>query len=266
MGAIESSLTNIEQESMKESIIHSLDGRIKVIVLLFIIVYAVYTTELLILFIMEVYLLFLIYLSKISFIAALKRILLLLPFAGFIAVFQPFIRPGDVIYVLPFGIDITYQGLMFGILLMSRLFVCLTAIVLLSSSTSMQEVVTSFRKLGMPQVFAMLLSLMIRYLFMFYDELGKIRNSQRSRNFDIFNRKTTYMWRLKQIGYTITMMFLRSYEQGEKVYLSMLSRGYSADSNLYNENKKLGSNDFALITATLCLIISLQVLNYFSII
>ncbi|HEX7468415.1 MAG TPA: cobalt ECF transporter T component CbiQ, partial [Methanobacterium sp.] len=223
-------------------------------------------TQLLILVIMEIYLLFLIYLSHISFKTALKRILLLLPFGGLIIVFQPFVHPGTVIYTLPFGINIYYQGLMFGILLMSRLIVSLTSIVLLSSISPMQEVVQSFRKLGMPKEFAMIFSLMIRFLFMFYDELHRIRHAQKARNFDIFNKKTTYIWRMKQLAYTIAMMFLRSYERGETVYFSMLSRGYSENSSIYTDNNKLRSADFYFIGITLSFIVCLEFMNYLMII
>ncbi len=262
MGIMES-IKIAEQETTKESFLHSLDGRIKLISLILIIIYAVYTTDILILVIAELYLLALIFISNISFSFALKRILLLLPFGGFIAIFQPFIRPGDVIYVFPIlGLDITYQGLMFGILLMSRLVVSLTAIVLLSSVTSLTDIIGSMRKLGMPREFAMMLSLMIRYLFMFYDELEKIRNAQKSRNFDIWNKKTAYQWRLKQIAYTIAMMFLRSYERGETIYYSMLSRGYSDHSNIYNQNQKLRSGDFIFIGFTISFILTLELISY----
>jgi cobalt/nickel transport system permease protein len=261
------SIINLENETMKESFLHLLDGRIKLVILVFITVYAVYTTEPLILVLLEVYLLLLIYLSQISFKTTLKRVLLLLPFGGFIIAFQPFIHPGAVIYVLPFGVNVTYEGLTFGILLMSRLIVSLTAIVLLSSISPMQEVVQSFRKLGMPREFAMIFSLMIRFLFMFFDELDAIRHAQTTRNFDIFNKKTPYMWRMKQIGYTIMMMFLRAYERGETVYLSMVSRGYSDNSQLYNEkNKTIGSKEYIFTGATVALVICLEIAHYLLII
>jgi cobalt/nickel transport system permease protein len=265
MGIVET-IRIVEQETSKDSILHSLDGRIKLISLILVIIYAVYTTDMLILVVTEIYLLLLILISKISFTHALKRILLLLPFGGFIAIFQPFIRPGDVIYVLPLGIDITYQGLIFGMLLMSRLIVSLTAIVLLSSITPMQDIISSFRKLGMPREFAMMLSLMIRYLFMFYDELEKIRNAQKSRNFSIWNKKISYLWRLKQIGCTIAMMFLRSYERGETVYYSMLSRGYSDHSSIYNQNQELRSFDYTFIVFTISFVLILELMNYVSLI
>lgn len=254
----------IEKETMKESVLHALDGRVKLISLILIIVYAVFSTQIMVLMILEVYLLSLIYLSNISFKKAFMRVLLLLPFTIFIIAFQPFIRPGTIIYTLPLGINITLEGLMFGALLLSRIIVTLTSIVILSSISPMQEVVQSFRKLGMPRDLAMIFSLMIRFLSLFYDELSKINNAQKSRNFDIFNKRTKYLWRLKQIAYTIVMMFLRSYERGESIYLSMLSRGYSDKSKLYQERmNKIGKNEYIFIIITLTLIVSLQILAIF---
>ncbi len=260
------SITELEKHTMKDSVLHTLDGRVKLSILLFIIVYAVYTTDLIILAIMEVYLLTMIYVSHISFKESFKRIIFILPFGGVIALFQPFLLPGTIIYTGPLGLHITYQGMMFGILLMSRLVVSLTSIVILSSLSPMQEVVNSFRRLGMPREFAMIFSLFIRYLFMFYDELHRILHAQKSRNFDIFNKKTTYMWRMKQLAYIIAMMFLRSYERGETVYFSMLSRGYSENSEIYTDNNKLGSRDLFFIGITLSFIICLEFIKYSSII
>jgi cobalt/nickel transport system permease protein len=259
-------ISSIEMESSKISTLHSLDGRIKIISSMLIIVYAVYTTNLIVLSIMELYLIMLILISHISLTYTLKRLALVIPFGGIIALFQLFIREGTVIYTLPFGLDITLQGLNFGLLLISRIIVCVTAIILLSSVTPMQELINSARKLGVPREFSMLLSLTLRYLFFFYDELRRIRNAQKTRCFDIRSKKTTYTWKLKKIGETIGMMFLKSYEQGEKVYFSMLSRGYSDTSSLYNNTKKLNFKDYTFIIITVSIIIGLEITHYFSVI
>jgi cobalt/nickel transport system permease protein len=259
------SIRELEKETEKESPLHLMDGRVKLILPLLIIVYAVFSNQIAVLIMLEVYLLLLIYISHVSFKTSLKRMLLILPFGGLIIVFQPFIHPGNVIWTGPFlGITITDSGLMWGILMFSRLLVALTSLVLLSSISPMQELAQSFRKLGMPREFAMILSLMIRFLFMFYDELHRIMHAQKARNFDIFNKKTSYMWRMKQIGYTVAMMFLNAFEHGEKVYLSMISRGYSDKSKLYKERKiKFGKKEYVFITATLFLIVCLQFLAMF---
>jgi cobalt/nickel transport system permease protein len=260
----EGQLYRLERETMKDSILHSLDGRVKLIVLIFIIIYAVYTTNILILALIEIYLVSLILLSRLSLKSSFIKILLIIPFGGSIAILQPFVHSGTIIYSLPLGINITSQGVIFGILLISRLIVTLTCIVLLSSLSPMQEVAESFRKLGLPRDFSMIFSLFIRFLFMFYDELQRIRNAQITRNFDIFNKKTDYMWRLRQVAYTVAMMFLRSYERGESVYLSMLSRGYSDQSRIYNsKTKTIGKTEYFFILTTLLVIVCLQIIVMF---
>ena len=257
------SILTLENETKKKSPMHLLDGRIKLVILIFIIVYAVFSTQILVMMVLEIYLLSLIYISNVSFKTSIKRILLLLPFGGIIILFQPFIHPGNVIWVGYFGLQITDAGFMWAALLMSRLVVALTSIVLLSSISPMQEVVESFRRLGMPREFAMIFSLMIRFLFMFFDELNRIRHAQKTRCFDAFNKKISYTWRIKQLGYTVAMMFLRAYEKGETIYMSMASRGFSDESRLYHNESKMGSSEYIFIASTLILVIGLQILAIF---
>jgi cobalt/nickel transport system permease protein len=255
-------LFEIDQEANKESFMNNLDGRIKLISSILIIIYAVSSTDLLILVIIEIYLLLLISLSNVSAKYAVKRIALIIPFGGFVALIQPFFQPGNVIWAAPLGIlQMTDYGLYFGTLLLFRVTVCVTSIVFLSSSTSMQDLVASAQKLGVPHQLAMLLNLTVRYLFFFYDQLMNILNAQSTRCFDIFNRKTTYQWRIKKVGETITMMFLRTFEQGEKVYLSMMSRGYTENTRIYRAKERLDKKDFAFMGTTISMILILQLLN-----
>lgn len=132
-------------------------------------------------------------------------------------------------------IHVTDAGLNWTILLFVRLVVCLTAIILYSSTTPLQEMASSFRKLKMPRDLAMILSIMVRFLFLFVDELAAIRKSQKSRNFSIHAKNTPYKWRIRQVGYTVGMMFLKAYEQGERVHRSMISRGFSDASEMFDE-------------------------------
>lgn len=124
------SVNTLEREARKDSIVHNLDSRVKLIMTLMVIVYSVYTSDFLVLLLLEIYILSLVFLSKISLSYYFKRIIYILPFGGFIAIFQPFIKPGTVLYALYFGINITYEGTIFGILLLSRLVVCISMIIL----------------------------------------------------------------------------------------------------------------------------------------
>ena len=234
----------MEQEllSSKDSVLHNVDSRIKLIVLILTILFAVTTTNYTILLILEIYLIILLIISRIPLKQAFIKVLIILPFGLFIALFQPFIQPGDVLYSLPFGINVTLQGLQFAQLLLSRLVISVTSIVLFSFITPMQSIAEAFRRLHMPNEFAMIFSLFVRFIFLFYDEFESIRQAQSSRCFGLTN-KTPYKWKVKQYGYLFLMMFIRSYEQGESVYNSMASRGYSASSTIYykKENSAIHS-------------------------
>lgn len=189
-----------EYMSNQNGILHNIDSRIKLIVLILIILFAVTSSNYMVFLVLELYLIILILISRISLKDALIRVILILPFGFFIAIFQPFIQPGEVLYTLPFGINITLQGLLFAELLMARLTVSVTSIVLFSYITPMKDIAEAFRRLHMPNEFAMIFSLFVRFIFLFYDELTSIRQAQSSRCFSLTN-STPYMWKLKQVGY-----------------------------------------------------------------
>ena len=250
---------NLDELASKDSPIHRLDGRIKLISTVFIIVIAAFSNNIFIPIILEIFLLIVIKIAKLSYIDSFKRIALLLPFGGAIIIFQPFIHPGNILWSYSW-IRITDTGLNWAILLITRMIVSLTSIVILSSTSPMQQIVASFRRLKMPKDLAMILSIMVRFLFVFIDELAAIRKSQKSRNFHIHSKLTPYKWRIKQVGYSIAMMFVKSYEQGERVYKSMISRGFSDKSDLFNEKTSLEKSDYIYISTIIILVIILQII------
>ncbi|MDR2873251.1 MAG: cobalt ECF transporter T component CbiQ [Methanobrevibacter sp.] len=257
------SLNKLEMEARKSSVIHNLDARIKLIMTLIIIVYSVLTSNILILILLESYIIILTFFSKLSLSYYFKRVLYILPFGGFIAIFQPFILSGTILYTLPFGININYEGIIFAVLLLTRLLVCISMIVLFSSSTPMNNIISSLRSLGFPKILAMILSMTVRYLFVFFDELENIRNAQKSRCFNIWNRKAKYLWTLKQIGYTIMMIFLNSFEKGEKIYFSMISRGYVGETVSYIKEPPMMRINYCILILTLLLIVLLEIAKPF---
>ena len=254
-----------EYLSNQNSILHNIDSRIKLIVLIITILFAVTSTNYIVFIILEIYLISLIAISRISLKDALIRVLLILPFGLFIAIFQPFVHPGQVLYTLHLGINITLEGIEFAELLMARLTISVTSIVLFSYITPMKDIAEAFRRLHVPNEFAMIFSLFVRFIFLFYDELNSIRQAQASRCFALSNN-TPYMWKVKQIGYLFLMMFLRAYERGETVYASMASRGYNSESTIYYSKEKLSTNSKLYLIIPIILIIILITLQYLRII
>ncbi|AMD16907.1 cobalt transporter [Methanobrevibacter sp. YE315] len=244
-----------------DSPIHNLEGRIKLISTVFIILVCVISKELFIPIMLEIMLLIILKIAKLSYVDSFKRLLMLLPFGGAVIIFQPFIQPGNILWNYSW-LTVTDVGLNWGILLFTRMVVCLTAIIIYSSTTPLQEMASSFRKLKMPRDLAMILSIMVRFLFLFVDELAAIRKSQKSRNFTIHGNNTPYKWRVKQVGYTIGMMFLKAYEQGERVHKSMVSRGFSDASEMFNEKKSPEKSDYIYLFTIIIFVIVLEIILF----
>ena len=254
-------IMRFDELASKQSPIHNLEGRIKLITSILIILICVTSKELFIPIILEIMLIIILKIANLSYIDSAKRLLMLLPFGGAIIIFQPFIQPGNIIWSYSW-LHITDFGLNWAILLFIRMIVCLTTIIIYSSTTPLQEMASSFRKLKMPRDLAMILSIMVRFLFLFIDELTSIRKSQKSRNFNIHSKNTPYKWRVKQVGYTIGMMFLKSYEQGERVHRSMVSRGFSDASEMFDEKKSPEKSDYAFIISIILIIIILEIIIF----
>jgi cobalt/nickel transport system permease protein len=255
------SLTDIERESYKNSPIHRLDPRVKLLFTLAIIIYVVslpriHEKNMVRLLAVEAYLLLLVLVAGLDLRYFFLRILTILPFGLGIALLQPFLRPSFIESFtpypleLPFGLSITYEGLAFGGTLIAKFLICITAVVLFSSTTRMRDMVAAADRIGIPREFTLLLSMMVRYLFLFWSVLKRIKTAQQTRLFNIWNRRVPRKWVLKQIGHSISSIFVRSYEQGEKTYISMLCRGYGSGHEKAYYRTKIRAQDilFLLIT------------------
>ncbi|WFN37539.1 cobalt ECF transporter T component CbiQ [Methanomicrobium antiquum] len=264
-------LYSIERQAMGNSYIHNMDARIKIIIVFSVIIAMVaypYSKDIIIPGIFFYFFFLTLWiLSKLSFFSYLKRILMILPFGIFIIIFQIFFknRYYDIftpIIDLPLDIHIYLESVEFALILLVKFIVCISFIVLLSSTTTMQDMLTGARRLGLPSEFALITGLMIRYLFVFADIFEKVKNSFDTRCFNSFNRSLPYSYRLRTLAYTVGTIFIRSYEQGERTYTSMLCRGYSKDSFLHVGKKKLKPGEIKFLSFSLMLVIVIPIVSY----
>ena len=256
----------IEKAAYRESFIHKLDARVKILGMFAIIISMVaipYST-----LVLSIGIIFFAFLTVLWTLAGLpwliyaKRLLMVLPFGFFIIVFQIFFtnRYYPVFHVianLPFGIHIYAESIVFAVILLVKFIVCVSAIILLSSTTKLHDMLEGAGRMGLPPEFALTFGMMIRYLFVFGYIYRKINESLATRCFDPFNSSLSYSYRMKQIGYTVGTIFIRSYEQGERVYTSMLCRGYGKDSHIFIEKKPLCSAEWSFLL--FCLIFAITV-------
>ena len=64
------------------------------------------------------------------------------------------------------------------------------------------------------------------------------------------------------MGYTVGMMFLKAYEQGERVHKSMVSRGFSDASEMFNEKKSPEKIDYAYLITIILIVVILEIILY----
>jgi cobalt/nickel transport system permease protein len=255
----------IEKAAYRDSFVHQLDARVKILGMFAVIIAmvaipyspSVFTTGILFFAFIAV----LWSLAGLPWLIYGKRLLMVLPFGFFIICFQIFFtnRYYPVFHVianLPFGIHIYAESVEFAVILLVKFVVCVSAIILLSSTTKLHDMLEGAGRMGLPPEFALTFGMMIRYLFVFGYIYRKINESLTTRCFDPFNPALSYRYRMKQIGYTVGTIFIRSYEQGERVYTSMLCRGYGKNSHIFIQKKPLRAAEwsfllFCLIFATI---------------
>lgn len=261
----------IEQVAQGTSPVHRCDARVKILVVFAFIIAAVafpYTTG--VYLPCAVFLAFFAVLwavSRISPLEYLKRLLLVLPFGFFLIIFQifftnPHYAEFHPLVTLPLGIAVYAESVEFATILTAKFLVCISFIILLSSTTTMQGMLEGAGRLGLPTEFTLILGMMVRYLFLFGRMYVRVTAALQTRCFDALDRTLPYRYRLKMLAYEVGTIFIRSFEQGERTYTSMLCRGYGRDSRLLITKKPLRVVEWAFLAGTIAFIVATSALAW----
>ena len=263
----------IEKQTYQRSVIHELDARVKIVICFAVIVAMVATPYSPLVFpvagTFAVFLLFLWLLARLSPIVYARRLVMILPFGLFIILVQVFVQnPYYTAFTpiadLPLGLHIYRESVEFAIILLLKFLISVSFIILLSSTTKVQDLLEGAGRLGLPAEFTLTLGMMIRYIFVFGYMYRKINESLATRNFGPFDSHLPYRYRLRTLAYTIGTLFIRSYEQGERTYTAMLCRGYGRESHLYIRKKPVLRRDCAFLACGLAVAVCTPVLFWLS--
>ncbi|MFY1700693.1 cobalt ECF transporter T component CbiQ [Micromonospora sp. WMMA1923] len=149
----------------------------------------------------------------------LSRALIEVPFVLF-AFALPFLGAGERVHVL--GVGLSTEGLYgaWNILAKGTLGVLLS--LLLAATTTTRDLIVGLDRLRCPQILTQIATFMLRYLDVLVGEARRMRVARLSRGDD-----PRFLWQLRGLAAGIGTLFLRAFERGERVYLAMLSRGYT---------------------------------------
>lgn len=261
-------LFQIEKHAYKDSYIHRLDARVKILLAFAVIIAIVSVPYSIMVYTVGAiffgFFLVLWVLTRLSPRVYLQRFFAIVPIWGIVIFFQIFLKNKyytdyHAIIALPFGIAVYSESVEFAFILLVKFIVSISFIILLSSTTKVQDMLEGGTRLGLPADFALVLGMMLRYLFVFGYIYRKVTDALVTRCFDAFDRKLPYRYRLRQMGYILGTLFIRAYEQGERVYISMLCRGYGRNSFLYVKKKSISKGDLAFLFLSIIFIITIPV-------
>ncbi|MGQ5265106.1 cobalt ECF transporter T component CbiQ [Micromonospora sp. ZYX-F-536] len=149
----------------------------------------------------------------------LSRALIELPFVLF-AVALPFLGTGERVEVL--GLRLSEDGLHGAWNILAKGTLGVLASLLLAATTTTRDLIVGLDRLHCPQVLTQIATFMLRYLDVLVGEARRMRVARISRGDD-----PRFLWQLRGFAAGIGALFLRAFERGERVYLAMLSRGYT---------------------------------------
>lgn len=174
-------------------------------------------------------------LSELGVRYVLKRSMLALPFV-LAALPLIFTIPGKPLFSLsigPWEITASIQGLERFISIAVKSWLSVQAAIVLAASTSFPDLLLAMRALHVPQLLVLTFGLMWRYLFVLVDEAGRLIRARAARSgiADVTGGKSggSIRWRARVTGGMAGSLFLRAFERGDRIYMSMVSRGYDGE-------------------------------------
>lgn len=148
-----------------------------------------------------------------------KRALIEAPFVV-LAVVLPFVGEGERVEWA--GLALSVDGLYGAWNIVVKGTLGVVASLLLAATTPMRDLLLGLDRLRTPHVLVQIATFMLRYLDVIGDQARRMRIARLSRGHD-----PGYLWQARAFATSIGTLFIRSYERGERVYLAMVSRGYT---------------------------------------
>lgn len=174
----------------------------------------------------------LVLIAKLPIWQSLKRTTIEIPFI-FFAILMPFVSPDKEAAKIA------------AISIIAKATIGTLLAIILSGTTPAREILRGFETLKMPALIVQIASFMLRYLNVINDEMERMTVARASRGFE---PKGLRDW--KFLAAAAGALFIRSYERGERVHLSMISRGY--DGKLPSVQSQLvAKQEILIIIATL---------------
>ncbi|OGW75692.1 MAG: cobalt ECF transporter T component CbiQ [Omnitrophica bacterium RBG_13_46_9] len=238
----------IDKYAELDSPIHRIDPRVKIICAILIILGIIFTepTSAVSFICYGIFLSILVILSRIPVSFILARSSVVIPFVIMIAIFIPFVKEGKVAGAYSFGtlkLTVTYNGLVILLNVLVKSYLSVLCMTVFTASLKFSVLLKAFERLKFPNLLIMIFSFMYRYIFVVIDELMHVKQAKDSRTVGGGRLSHT-----KTLANVLGVLFVRSYERAESVYIAMRSRGFNGTINtLYDFRLRVADIAFVVI-------------------
>jgi cobalt/nickel transport system permease protein len=148
----------------------------------------------------------------------LPRLVVVAPFlVG--ALLLPFVASGPRVAVG--GLSLAVEGLWGGFGIAARALLGATASLLLVATTEVPDLLRGLERLRVPRLLTQIAAFMVRYLEVIVGEVSRQRRAMTARGYD-----PRWLWQLRPLTAGLGVLFVRSYERGERVHAAMRARGF----------------------------------------
>lgn len=224
MGFLENSLDlgRLDRLSYRDTAVHRLDARAKVIATLLFVTTVVSFPKYDILPLLPLFL-FPVVIGTLGDIPAgliARRVALVSPFALFIGIFNPFLD--RVAVPLAPGITVAAGWFSFASIVL-RFSLSVSAALLLIATTSFPGICHALRRIGVPALFVTQLLFVYRYLFVLLDEASRMVRAREARSFGGGGISLRTFVRLSG------NLLVRTLERAERIHGAMLARGFRGE-------------------------------------
>ncbi len=154
-------------------------------------------------------------------------------------------------------LNVTAEGIELGGLIFFRAIAALVLAFLLLATSRFDEIIKAMYMLKVPNVIVQIITFSYRYIYVILDEHSALKRSMYTRGFHF----KIGMYSLSVIGNMIGMLLIKSYERGERVYTSMVARGYTGNPTLFT-NFNMLAKDYLISAFILTTAISVQLIPF----
>jgi len=214
----------IDKYSHRDSVIHRLDPRVKLLLSFSFLILLVATSNIKLFGMYLGLVTLLVSVSHVPLHFYFKKLLLVTPLAVLFSVFlviSYLVEQG-----LPFSIETITSNLPIYhrlALLVSKIYLSILVLSLMVASTRFNDLLWGMRKLRMPLIVTTLSKLVYTYIFLFIDELHRTLRAYKSRT------PVRRVPRVKVYGSIAAAILVRSIDRSENIYKAMVSRGFDGE-------------------------------------